>query len=504
MGDPIENETVVENAKSEDNVEENGMETDQDLAEAKKNEGNTFYKKKEYHQAIKLYSEAIKIFPTCASFYTNRAAAYMMLDKYAEALQDAQHSVKLDDQLVKGHLREAKCQLALGSVEAAIRALQRVTEIEPTNKQAQSEMRAAKIVQIHDAAGDKAFNAGDYRKVVFDMERAIDHSPACVRFKVRRAEALLKLRRFSEAQEAVNAVLVKDPRDPDALYVRGLSLYYQDNIDKAQQHFQHVLRLSPDYTKAKLAFKKCKQMKAKKDEGNSLFKEGKLREAYDAYTEALSIDPHNVYTNAKLYCNRAVVCSKLNKLEEAVEDCNKAIELDQNYLKAYLRRAKCYMDSEKYDEAVRDYDKIFQMDRTKENKRLLQEAKLEQKKSKRKDYYKTLGLQKSATDDEIKKAYRKHALLHHPDRHSSKTAEEQKQEELKFKEVSEAYSVLSDGKKKRMYDNGQDLDDMDGFSGAGFDPNQIFQTFFGGGGGPFTFNMGGGGGGFPGGYHFQF
>ena len=49
-----------------------------------------------------------------------------------------------------------------------------------------------------------------------------------------------------------------------------------------------------------------------------------------------------------------------------------------------------------------------------ENKRLLQDAKLELKKSKRKDYYKILGVVKTASDDEIKKAYRKRALIHHP------------------------------------------------------------------------------------------
>eukprot|EP00057_Strongylocentrotus_purpuratus_P031395 XP_784479.3 PREDICTED: dnaJ homolog subfamily C member 7 [Strongylocentrotus purpuratus] len=157
MGDTTGNDTASQNTELPETPQENGMETDQDLAEAKKNEGNAWYKKKEYHQAIKHYSEAIKIFPTCASYYTNRAAAYMMLDKYAEALHDAQHAISLDDQLVKGHLREAKCQLALGSVDAAIRALQRVTDLEPTNKQALSEMRAAKTVQSHDAAGFKAY-----------------------------------------------------------------------------------------------------------------------------------------------------------------------------------------------------------------------------------------------------------------------------------------------------------------------------------------------------------
>jgi DnaJ family protein C protein 7 len=49
-----------------------------------------------------------------------------------------------------------------------------------------------------------------------------------------------------------------------------------------------------------------------------------------------------------------------------------------------------------------------------ENKRLLQEAKLALKKSKRKDYYKILGVDKDASPDDIKKAYRKRALVHHP------------------------------------------------------------------------------------------
>ena len=113
---------------------------------------------------------------------------------------------------------------------------------------------------------------------------------------------------------------------------------------------------------------------------------------------------------------------------------------------------------------------------------------------------------KNATEDEIKKAYRKRALLHHPDRHSSATDERKKEEEKKFKEIGEAYSILSDSKKKARYDSGQDLDDMEGHVYQDFDPNTIFQTFFGGHGGP-----GGGGysyassGGFPtGGSGFQF
>ena len=67
---------------------------------------------------------------------------------------------------------------------------------------------------------------------------------------------------------------------------------------------------------------------------------------------------------------------------------------------------------------------------------MLQEAKLELKKSKRKDFYKILGVEKTANDDEIKKAYRKRAMVHHPDRHSSASEEEKKDHETKFKEVT--------------------------------------------------------------------
>ena len=73
------------------------------------------------------------------------------------------------------------------------------------------------------------------------------------------------------------------------------------------------------------------------------------------------------------------------------------------------------MDLEMYDEAVRDYELANKMDRgNQEVRQLLQQAKLEVKKAKRKDYYKILGVSKDANDDEIKKAYRKRALVHHP------------------------------------------------------------------------------------------
>jgi len=331
--------------------------------------------------------------------------------------------------------------------------------------------------------------------------------------KLNRAECLAYLGRYAEAQEVANDLLRQDSTNVDAIYVRGLCLYYEDNVDKAFTHFQQVLRFAPDHQRAKDVYKKAKLLRTKKEEGNSAFKTSKWSEAYDLYTDALAIDPYNKYTNAKLYFNRATVAAKLKKLKESIEDCNAALNLDEKYMKALLRRAKSYMEMEMYEEAVRDYETAMRSDRgNHEYRQLLQHAKVELKKSKRKDYYKILGVERGATEEEIKRAYRKRALVHHPDRHSNATEDEKKEHEKKFKEIGEAYGVLSDSKKRSRYDSGYDLEDLDGGGHSGFggdiDPDQIFRAFFGGGGmhgGHSSFGGFGGPGSMPGsGFSFQF
>ncbi|MBS7615442.1 molecular chaperone DnaJ [Candidatus Bathyarchaeota archaeon] len=109
----------------------------------------------------------------------------------------------------------------------------------------------------------------------------------------------------------------------------------------------------------------------------------------------------------------------------------------------------------------------------------------------KKDYYEVLGVSRNATKEEIKDAYRKLALQYHPDRNKSPDAEE------KFKEISEAYAVLSDDEKRAQYDmlghvgfdqryttedifRGADFDSIFRDLGFGFDFDDIFNVFFGG------------------------
>jgi DnaJ family protein C protein 7 len=351
----------------------------------------------------------------------------------------------------------------------------------------------------------------DWRAVIYYCGQILESSPGLTEYTLKKAQAMIYRKQVAEAHNLAIDALRLDVRNVDAIFVRGLSLFYEDNMDKAIDHFRQALAFDPGHDNSMSYFKKIKTLKAKKEEAGKLLMDktsskqiqaSNAKDALAIYKECLLLEPLNDKVNSRLHFNISICYGKMDQNKLALESVKEAIDLDKDYEKALLRKVTLLMKIEKLDEAVREAESLYKKTKNDRTRICLEEARSALKKSKHKDYYKILGVDKSAGEEEIKKAYKKMAMVHHPDRHSNASEEERKVHEKKFKDLGEAYTVLSDRTKKMRYDNGQDVNDV-GFheqSGFphGFDPNDIFASFFSGGGSPFGtrgthFSFGGGG-----------
>jgi DnaJ family protein C protein 7 len=130
----------------------------------------------------------------------------------------------------------------------------------------------------------------------------------------------------------------------------------------------------------------------------------------------------------------------MKKWPAAITDCNSALEIDPHYLKARKTRARAFGQNGEWEECVREFKNILDSNPNESGiANDLRKAEIELKKSQRKDYYKILCVEKDAGDLEIKKAYRKLAITHHPDKNP-----DDEEAADRFKDIQEAYETLSD------------------------------------------------------------
>ena len=465
---------------------------------------------------------AIDANPQSSTYLSNRAAAYMAANRYIEALEDCKMADELESDNAKILQRMAKVYTALGRPQEALDVYERIQPPATVRDKATAANMLSHISQAQDSlqtstSGSMVLHAID------QAERGLGLGVSPPRkWKLMRGEAYLKMgtvNSLGDAQNIAMTLLRSNRGDPEALVLRGRALYGQGENEKAIQHFRQALSCDPDFRDAVKYLRMVQKLDRMKEEGNGHFKAGRYQPAVDVYTSALEVDPLNKGTNSKILNNRAMCYSKLKQWQLAIQDCDKAVQLDPSYTKARKTRAKALGESGDWDEAVRAYKNI--QEQSPEEPGIAKEvrhAELELKKSKRKDHYKILGVEKNANDTEIKKAYRKLAVKHHPDKNI-----DDPEAENRFKDIQEAHETLTDPQKRERYDSGADLIDpadafgggfpggmggMGGFGGGGgggvqIDPEMLFNMMNGGGGrggGGFSFSSGGSPfGGMPGG-----
>lgn len=425
---------------------EGSTQSNQENAAIKKAEGNKFYSSGDYERAIEFYGQAIELDPTEASYLGNRAAAYLMVRKYSEALADCNKAIELNPNFLKAYIRASKACVNLGMLTEALEYLGKPKPQDNKGQQTiQTEMKYVTEVMQKLSTGEEYLEQKQFKKAsrIFEGLMVNDITDSD-RVKYLCGESYIGSKRSQSALRLANALYKKDNRNDDYVVLRGKAFYYTGNVPLGMEHFKQILRNDPDHKGAREIYQKVKKLEKTKKQGNEFFKAGQNKKAYEAYSEALKIDPLNDSFNAKLYCNRAAAQQRLKMWQTAFNDCGNALMCDPDYVKAYSRRAQCAMELERFKDAIRDYEKILEIDRgNKDAQEGIRSAKLEIKKAGRKNYYKILGVTKSANEKEIKKAYRKLALKWHPD----KNKDNMEAAEAKFKDINEAYAVLSDPKK---------------------------------------------------------
>ncbi|KAB5523024.1 small glutamine-rich tetratricopeptide repeat-containing protein A [Coniochaeta sp. 2T2.1] len=478
-------------------------------AETFKNEGNKYFKAKEYTKAIEYYTKAVVLQPESATYLSNRAAAYMSAGKYEDALEDCRQAAALDPTNSKILLRLARIYTSLGQPEEALATFGR---IQPAPS-AKDTAAAREMLQHVNSAKSATRDGTSASMVLYALDRAERLLGVGAlkprKWQLMRGEALLKMgdaHALGEAQNIAMSMLRNNSLDPEGLVLRGRALYAGGDNDKAIAHFRKALSCDPDFKDAIKWLRIVQKLSRTKEEADSDLKSRRYQSAIDKYTAALDIDPANKQTNSKMLRNMATAKIQLKQFDEAIADCERAISLDPSYMNARKTKANAFGGAERWEDAVREWKSIQEMDP--EDRTIAKEirrAELELKKSQRKDYYKILGVSKDADDNQIKKAYRKLAIVHHPDKNP-----DDKEAEARFKDISEAYETLSDSQKRARYDSGDDLIDPSdmfgggGGMGGGIDPEVLFSMMGGGGGFGGGFpgghgHAGGFGGGFPGG-----
>ncbi|CAH2072901.1 unnamed protein product [Thlaspi arvense] len=538
---PINN-SVMDNARDEKDVSNAA----QEACEKWRLRGNNAYKTGDLSRAEESYTQGIDSVPKIETSrnclralmlcYSNRAATRMALGRMREAIADCMMASSIDSNFLKVQVRAGNCYLALGEIEDASRThVIQLLFLRPYSRVSECMHEAGSRLQLRTST--------DVEKVLEVLEESLLISPYSENLLTMKGEALLMLEKYEASiklcEQTVdlagknslpvdaNTLLANpDSRDtPKDINFRiwrcrlMLKSYFhmgklEEAIASLEKQEQLLSAAKRDGNKALESFiplaATIRELLRLKSAGNEAFQSGRHTEAVEHYTAALSCNVESRSFTAVCFCNRAAAYKALGQFSDAIADCSLAIALDQNYSKAISRRATLFEMIRDYGQAASDmhryvniltkqmeektsgiHDRFSNLSNDIRQARMrLSELEEKSRKETSLDMYLVLGVVPSCSASDIRKAYRKAALKHHPDKAGqSLTRNETKDERLwkeigeevrrdtdkLFKIIGEAYAVLSDPAKRSQYDLEEEMHNAqrrrDGGSTSGAEPD---------------------------------
>jgi len=239
-----------------------------------KNKGNTAYSAKNYNEAVKCYSEAIKLDTTNnPALFTNRAAAYAGLNDWEKSLADANKSLAINPEWLKGHFRKGAALFELKRWEDATQAYKKAVQLDPQNQDITSKLKEAEqmwkknkpkvnadgsplsAAQLAKEDGNEFFRLGKIDKAIESYTKALN---LCTDKEVTEKSHIYNNRAacYVQLYEPVKVIadctesLTLLPMNPKALMRRGLAYESTDKMRLALDDFRKVLSLDPRNTVA--------------------------------------------------------------------------------------------------------------------------------------------------------------------------------------------------------------------------------------------------------------
>ncbi|KAK6359611.1 hypothetical protein TWF696_000759 [Orbilia brochopaga] len=478
---------------------------------------NALLAKGQSNDALQFFDAAIAREPSNYLTIFKRGTAYLSLGRTSKAADDFNRVLEMKPDFEAALLQRARMKLRAGDWTGARKDF-KSCDGDRKNELAEID-RAESLIKAAHAAHDKQ----DWQTCTDTATEAILIAPGILslretRYKCRIAkgevrEAIGDLNHISTLSTALTEPHVK---------IASLHYYALNDFDRAMAQIRKCLHYDPDSKACKKPFRRLKaynksinqaiEMKASrkflgaakvlvgtKDEP------GVLSDIRDDLKTLQEEGLLNENTPSELLASLLeLVCEAYtegNNEKRARQFCEETLQLNPDSIPAILSKANRLMDEELFEEAIHELNHAKELNKHNEMvNEYLQKAHVLLKRSKSKDYYKILGVERDASPRQIKAQYNKMVRLYHPDKLklSGLTKE---QAEKKMGAINEAYEVLKDDELRARFDNGDDPNDQ---TQRPFQQGGPFGGFP-GGGQPFFFNPGQGG--FPGGgggFKFQF
>lgn len=261
---------------------------------------------------------------------------------------------------------------------------------------------------------------------------------------------------------------------PDIFKLSKL-LYELGHAADALKEIRECLKLDPEHKLCFPFYKKIKKV-------DKFIGDAQIHQENKDFKSCIS-SAEKVLKNEKdvkmiMFGAHQLLCScsvKDDKFADAITYCNNALKIDKEP-HTLCDLAEALIGEDMFDDAIRSYQDALEIDENLQKaKEGIERAKRLQKQAEKRDYYKILGVTRSASKQEIVKAYRKMAQKWHPDNFAQNESE-RKIAEKKFIDIAAAKEVLTDPEKRAQFDQGEDPLDPEGKSN-GFRHGNPFQHF---------------------------